>query len=180
MLCPRRLGGERTSIRVWCGHVRAAPSYGNQVRTRDRLLTVPGIPRRKQSKKSARRGSVSLDKWGPHTCSARCTGRMTALALPSTDSRAPPRLRLRLLAVLHRSREQHQKAEKQVCPQREHQHDKPHDKATREPPEQMQWGHTGHNDHNAPEGKDERCGHQGWDDHRASTELAPYAHELPQ
>jgi hypothetical protein len=69
-LCTRRSGGERTSIRVWCSHVGAAPSYGNQVRTQDRLLTAPRTPRRKKSKKSARRGSLSLDTWGPHTCSA--------------------------------------------------------------------------------------------------------------
>ena len=61
-LCHRRPGGERTSIRVWCSHVRSAPSYGNQVRTRDRLLTTPGIHRRKKSKKSAFRSSLSLDK----------------------------------------------------------------------------------------------------------------------
>ena len=35
-------------------------------------------------------------------------------------------------------------------------------------------------DHDEPEGKDERCGHQGWDDHSASTELSPHMHELPQ
>src|SRR6266568_316758 len=49
-LCHRRPGGESTSRRVWCSHVRSAPSYGHHVRTQDRLLTVPGIHRRKKSK----------------------------------------------------------------------------------------------------------------------------------
>jgi hypothetical protein len=44
----------------------------------------------------------------------------------------------------------------------------------------MQRGHTSHEDYDDPEGKDERCGHQGWDDNSASTELAPHVHELPQ
>jgi hypothetical protein len=66
----RRPGGESTSRRVWCSHVRSAPSYGHHVSTPDRLLTVPGIHRRKKSKKSALRSSWSLDKRGPHTGSA--------------------------------------------------------------------------------------------------------------
>ena len=61
------LGGERTSIRVWCRHVWSAPSYGNQVRTRASLLTTPGIHRRKKSRKSALRITLSLDNRGPHT-----------------------------------------------------------------------------------------------------------------
>jgi hypothetical protein len=46
----------------------AAPEDRNQVRTRDWKLTVPGPTQRKKSKKSAPRGSVSLDKRGPHKC----------------------------------------------------------------------------------------------------------------
>jgi hypothetical protein len=42
-LCHRRPGAESTARRVWCSHGRSAPSYGNQVRTPDRLLTAPGI-----------------------------------------------------------------------------------------------------------------------------------------
>ena len=86
MFCNRRPGGDRTSIRVWCSHVRSAPSYGNQVRTHDRLLTVPGIHRRKKSKKSALRISLSLDKWGPHTCSAGLLGSPVACAPCSRSS----------------------------------------------------------------------------------------------
>jgi hypothetical protein len=67
-----------------------------------------------------------------------------------------------------------------VRPQRENQYDQPNDEATREPPNQMQRGHTGYDDHDGPEGKDERCGHHGWDDNRASPELSPHMHELPQ
>jgi hypothetical protein len=70
-LCTRRSGGESTSRRVWCSHVGAAPSYGHHVSPPDRLLTAPRTPRRKKSKKSARRGSVSLDTWGPHMGSAK-------------------------------------------------------------------------------------------------------------
>src|SRR5262249_52432073 len=40
-----------------------APSYGNPVRTRHRLLTMPGLPRRKKAK-TALRSSWSLDKSG--------------------------------------------------------------------------------------------------------------------
>jgi hypothetical protein len=69
-LCHRRSRGDRTSRRVWCSHVWSAPSYGHHVRTRDRLLTTPGMQRRKKKQKSAFRSSLSLDKRGPHTCSA--------------------------------------------------------------------------------------------------------------
>ena len=48
MLCNRRFGGDRASRRVWCTHLASAPSYGNQVSTRDRLSTTPGIHRRKK------------------------------------------------------------------------------------------------------------------------------------
>jgi hypothetical protein len=50
-LCPRRLGVESTSRRVWCSHVRSAPLYGNHVRTHNRLLTAPGPGQRKKSTK---------------------------------------------------------------------------------------------------------------------------------
>jgi hypothetical protein len=43
-----------------------APEDGNHVRTRDRLLTTPAFTRRKKTKKSALRSSVSLDKKRPH------------------------------------------------------------------------------------------------------------------
>jgi hypothetical protein len=66
--CPRRPGGASTARRVGCRHGRAAPSSGNHVRTPDRLLTVPGSPRRKKRQTSALRSRVSLDKRGPHTC----------------------------------------------------------------------------------------------------------------
>jgi Transposase len=50
-LCTRRLGVESTSRRVWCSHRRSAPSYGNHVRTHNRLLTAPGPGKRQKSKK---------------------------------------------------------------------------------------------------------------------------------
>src|SRR5262249_37200918 len=43
---------------------------GNHVSTRHRLLTTLGTQRRKKSRKSALRSSLSLDNWGPHTGSA--------------------------------------------------------------------------------------------------------------
>src|SRR5215510_15598753 len=60
--------GERASISVWCSHVLAAPVYRNYVRTCDRLSTALGPGTRKKSKKSAHRGSLSLDNRGPHKC----------------------------------------------------------------------------------------------------------------
>ena len=34
--------------KCWCRHVLSGPSYGNQVRTRDWLPTVPGPTQRKK------------------------------------------------------------------------------------------------------------------------------------
>jgi hypothetical protein len=58
-LCNRRSRGDRTSIRVWCSHVRSAPSYGNHVRTRDRLLTTLG-PKGGKKTKNPLSGVVGL------------------------------------------------------------------------------------------------------------------------
>ena len=64
-LCPRRPGAAGTSIRVWCRPGWSAPASGTHVRTRDRLLTTPGIPRRKNRRKSALRSRVSLAPSAP-------------------------------------------------------------------------------------------------------------------
>src|SRR4030095_7297849 len=48
-----------------------APAAGNEVRTRHRVPPVPNPEKRKKRKKSALRGRLSLDNWGPHKCSAR-------------------------------------------------------------------------------------------------------------
>jgi hypothetical protein len=64
-LCTRHCHGERASLSVWCSHVLAAPVSRNHVRTCDRLSTAPGPGTREKSKKTARRGSVSLDNRGP-------------------------------------------------------------------------------------------------------------------
>src|SRR5262245_49319840 len=55
----RRLGGDRTSISVWCRTVESAPSYRNQVRARDRVLTAPG-PVKGQKRKNRSLGVVCL------------------------------------------------------------------------------------------------------------------------
>jgi hypothetical protein len=49
-LCNRHPDGDGTSRSVWCSH-DLAPVHGNQVRTRDRVLTTPGPKRRKKRKK---------------------------------------------------------------------------------------------------------------------------------
>src|SRR5262245_57523046 len=49
----------------------AAPAARNQVRTRCQRMTAPGPTRRKKSKISAPRGSLSLDNGGPHKGSAQ-------------------------------------------------------------------------------------------------------------
>src|SRR5262249_9301383 len=85
-LCTRRAGGERTSIRVWCRHVWSAPSYGNQVRTHNRLLTAPGPGKRKKSKKPLSGGSLSLDNRGPHTGAAGGTSSAAGGCSLSRDS----------------------------------------------------------------------------------------------
>jgi hypothetical protein len=88
-LCHRRPGGERTSRRVWRSHVRSAPSYGKQVRTHDRLLTMPGIHRRKKRKKPLTRSVCLLTTRGlirvrpaiatkpAQMLTLTCTGRLT-------------------------------------------------------------------------------------------------------
>jgi len=65
-LCQRRLDGDRASIRVWRSHVQSALAYGNHVGTCRQRPTTPGQIKRKTRKKSAPRGCVSLDHWGPH------------------------------------------------------------------------------------------------------------------
>src|SRR5262245_8479039 len=76
--CSRRVDGDRTSISVWCSTVGSAPSYGNQVRARNRRLTAPDIVKR-QNDQTAHRRSLSLDKRGPHKCSAKNLLRNSAL-----------------------------------------------------------------------------------------------------
>jgi hypothetical protein len=64
----------------------------NAVRTRHGLLTSPALEKRKKRKKSAHRGSLSLDNWGPHKGSAWMGHGWVSLLL-----RPPPRLCRRLL-----------------------------------------------------------------------------------
>src|SRR5215475_12843913 len=78
-LCILDQGGERTSIRVWCSHVWSAPLYGNQVRTRHRLLTTPGTQRRKKTQKTVFRSSLFFDKRGFYMGSALHASRSEAL-----------------------------------------------------------------------------------------------------
>src|SRR5262249_221052 len=67
---PRYGRADRASRRVWCSHARLAPAHGNEVSTRDGLQTAPGPGKRKNSKNTAQRNSLSLDKGSPHTGSA--------------------------------------------------------------------------------------------------------------
>jgi hypothetical protein len=43
-----------------------APNDGNEVSAQDRELTTPEPGKRKKKKKTAHRGSLSLDKGSPH------------------------------------------------------------------------------------------------------------------
>ena len=60
------LAGDRASIRVWCSHIggHLCPEITSGHATDARLRRVPA--KRKKSKKTARRGSLSLDKGSPH------------------------------------------------------------------------------------------------------------------
>jgi hypothetical protein len=71
--------GEKKHKKTLTDHLRAclvpplglAPKDGNQVGAQDRELTTPEPGKRKKKKKTAHRGSLSLDKGSHHKCSAR-------------------------------------------------------------------------------------------------------------
>ena len=60
VLCNRHASGDCTSIRVWCSHMRLAPTHGNHVRTRHRGLTAPGLRKAEKKAKNPLSGGVCL------------------------------------------------------------------------------------------------------------------------
>ena len=89
-LCTRR-PRRRVHRKTCVGPPRAvALSYGTHVSTRPRLLTTPGRQRRGKKQNTALRSSLSLDKRGPHTCSAWDGSDTPWHLLPAVALLAPP------------------------------------------------------------------------------------------
>src|SRR5262245_38080056 len=73
--CNRHPGDDGTSRSVWCSHVGwLAPVHGNQVRTRERLLTAPAPGKRKKEKKPLSGGVCLLTRRGLISVRLRVSG----------------------------------------------------------------------------------------------------------